>query len=261
LWSEAFLVIGLVLVLAASWSLLSGFREYSQARAEYAELREAYSQFQASPGYDGRGIPQDDLLLPESEIELGPESGFGPLPESVSRPAPEPNALVKINPDFAGWIFIEGTAVDYPIARGRDNNTYLNTTFNGERNPAGAVFMDYRCQEAFKAPICLLYGHNMKDGTMFASLNNYLDPAFLKNHSEIVITTKTGEELIYRVFEVRPSDAWDSVYSLEFIKTEEVFEHFVTLPEGASWFLILSTCLKDGGRDERLLVFSFLVEE
>jgi len=52
---------------------------------------------------------------------------------------------LEINPDYVGWLKIDGTNIDFPIVRGNDNEKYLTTTFKGEENILGAVFMDYRC--------------------------------------------------------------------------------------------------------------------
>jgi sortase B len=119
--------------------------------------------------------------------------------------------------------------------------------FNGAPNPAGAIFMDYRCDDGFNAPVCLIYGHNMRDGSMFSPLTDYLKQNFLEAHPEIIIFTANGETLIYRIAEVRRTDAWDDVYSLD----------FNDIPD-ADRLLILSTCLDNADRSSRLLVFAVL---
>jgi len=226
---------GLLLVVFAARALWTGWREDVSARNEYDELR--------------------------SNFELNIESPAENLPYILESPAEDPrrdmSSFLEINPDFVGWLSIEGTALSYPVVQGQDNELYLTTTFNGERNPAGAIFMDYRALNAFDTPITMLHGHNMRDGSMFTSLPKYLDPEFLSDHPEITIVTAEGETLIYEVFHARRMSAWDPVYTLDFNYAATV-EFFSATPAGTSRILLLSTCTSDGDRNARVLVYAAL---
>ncbi|MCL2548799.1 MAG: class B sortase, partial [Symbiobacteriaceae bacterium] len=144
---------------------------------------------------------------------------------------------------------IEGTAVDYPVVRAEDNLTYIDHSFNGKRNSSGAIFMDYRCNQGFDDPLCLIYGHNMKDGSMFHTLISYLDPEFREAHLKLTIITHEGQVLPYRISDVRWTDAFDQVFFHEISQDAE--DHL----------LILSTCSSDVDPDARLLVFAKPVED
>jgi len=226
-------LIGLLLVIFAARALWMGWREDVSARNEYADLRQSFE-------------------LTEPQIE--------PLVEEPVDTRIDMSYFSAINPDFVGWLAIGGTELSYPVVQGQDNELYLSTTFHGERNPAGAVFMDYRMRQSFDTPVVMLHGHNMRDGSMFASLPKYLDPVFLDDHLDIVIVTAEGETLVYEVFHARRTNAWDSIYTLDF-NSATTIALFETAPPETSRILVLSTCTSDGDRSARVLVYAALRNE
>jgi sortase B len=181
-----------------------------------------------------------------------------PATESQAEPRLDISQLSEINPDFVGWISIEGTSLSYPVVQGNNNVRYLNTTFGGGRNPAGAIFLDYHAAHGFDTPIAVLYGHNMRNDTMFSPLIEYLDPEFLRDHPEILIMTAAGETLSYQVFYARQAGMRDSIYTLDFNDSNIAVAFFNTAPPETSRFLVLSTC-HPYNRDSRILVYAALV--
>lgn len=105
-------------------------------------------------------------------------------------------SLTKINPDIVGWIGIEGFEIDYPVVQTKDNEFYLNHLFTLEKNKLGAIFVDYRNQSNFSDRNTIIYGHNMKDGSMFSSLTNYKRQDYYDANPNILLITK---EVKYRV--------------------------------------------------------------
>ena len=85
--------------------------------------------------------------------------------------------LAEINPDYRAWLTVFDTAIDYPVVQGEDNAYYLHRSFYGEENYAGCIFLDARNSPDFQDPFTLVYGHNMRDGSMFGSLRNLSDSA------------------------------------------------------------------------------------
>ena len=175
-------------------------------------------------------------------------------------PPGSPAALAERNPDFVGWITIEGV-IDYPVVRGSDNSYYLTVTFSGKYNSAGAILMDYRNALGFDEPVCIIYGHNMRNLSMFTPLSSYNDPEFMVKHPDIAITTPEGEARLYRVFDARRTDMWDRAYALDFSDGAEAAGEFRGAPDRASHFLILSTCTSSEDRSERMLVYASLVDQ
>ena len=81
--------------------------------------------------------------------------------------------LRAINTDTVGWILAEGRNIDYPIVQGEDNSYYLNHLFNHEENRLGSIFLDYRNNGDFSDRSIVIYGHNMKNGSMFTPIREY----------------------------------------------------------------------------------------
>lgn len=101
------------------------------------------------------------------------------------------DGLEKINPDVVAWIEIPGTKINYPIVQGKDNEEYLHKTFSGKVNHSGCIFLDIKCKKDFSSDNNILYGHHMKDGSMFAELVKFRDPSFEKKHREIILYLPT----------------------------------------------------------------------
>ena len=104
--------------------------------------------------------------------------------------------LKVLNPDTVGWIWAEGTRIDYPIVQGKDNDYYLKHMFDGELNKVGAIFMDWRNGPDFSDKNTIIYGHHMKDGSMFAALADFKDQAAYEKKSEMILFTQDGN---YRI--------------------------------------------------------------
>lgn len=109
------------------------------------------------------------------------------------------NTLEKINSQAVGWITIDGTVIDYPIAKGEDNQYYLNHSFDKEESSSGAIFVDKDCKEPFSQFLTIVYGHHMRNGTMFADIKNYGNKEYAKKHSAITVYKKE-KAITYQVF-------------------------------------------------------------
>lgn len=176
--------------------------------------------------------------------------------------------LYAENPDFRGWLKIDGMKIDYPVmSREGDNDYYLDKNFAGEKDKNGLLILDYRCDLVSGSQNFIIYGHNMRSGVMFGTLKNYKDKAFCEAHPIIQFDT-LYEEAEYKVVAAMLSEvayADEDVfryYDAIDMSTEESFEAFreniskqalymtgETLSYGDSC-LILSTCdrYKEDGR-------------
>ena len=163
----------------------------------------------------------------------------------------------QINSDYVGIIKIEGTNIGYPVARGDDNEKYLNTTFHGEDNLFGAVFMDYRCTGEY-VPHILIYGHNCYDDDgewyMFGGLLEFRDEKYLAEHPTILYM-ENDRVSEYEILTARATDINDPAYYLDFNKPNS-FAAFLKrngMPTDAEQVITLSTCI-GADNDKRMIV-------
>jgi hypothetical protein len=91
---------------------------------------------------------------------------------------------------------------------------------------------------------------------MFSPLIQYLNPDYLQQYPNIIVTTRNGRTLNYRIFAARITDAWDVAYSVSISDSTRATEIFPDVPEDASRFMLLSTCTRSGDKDERILVYA-----
>lgn len=106
---------------------------------------------------------------------------FRPQPEYADNsPAEIVNQSVLdaqgVNADIVGWLALDGTRIDYPFVQAQDNDAYLRRDINGQKAQAGTLFLDYECENNLQGFSSIIYGHNMKNGSMFADLKSYDDP-------------------------------------------------------------------------------------
>lgn len=160
-----------------------------------------------------RAQAQQDFLLPPKIAETASEPQ-APKPEEIVVPQLPPqvdfDALEAANSDAVGWLWIGGTEISYPLLQTDDNARYLNTAYDGSRSAAGSIFLDYRNAADFSDDNTILYGHNMKNRSMFGSLKQFRQQVFADEHSEIYILMRSGT-LKYKVFAAYEVSAEDPV--------------------------------------------------
>jgi len=165
----------------------------------------------SSPGLVSEQPQQ--LLLPEEETFT--------LPDHIALPTVDFDALGEINPDIVGWILLEGTQINYPVVQGRDNAHYLNHLFDGRRNATGAIFVDSYNQPGFTDRNTIIYGHHMRDGSMFAVLERYRGQYFFNAHPWIFLLTPERNYVIQLVAGYT-SNVQSSAWRLDFADDVEV---------------------------------------
>ncbi|MEE0776941.1 MAG: class B sortase, partial [Bacillota bacterium] len=101
-------------------------------------------------------------------------------------------ALQAINSDVTAWLYQAGTGINYPVVQGRDNDYYLNHLLNGDKNKYGTPFIDYRTIDVFHTSMTIIYGHNMKNGAIFASLTEYKSQSYYDAHPTMTLLTPNG---------------------------------------------------------------------
>lgn len=113
------------------------------------------------------------------------------------------NDLKKINSDIVGWIQVGGTNINYPFVQTTDNDYYLTHSFNKSKNQAGWVFLDYRNSKDEYDKNTIIYGHDLKSGTVFGSLKNIIKDNWLNNKENHIVKLSTPyENTLWQVFSV-----------------------------------------------------------
>ncbi len=111
--------------------------------------------------------------------------------------------LKQKNSDAIAWIKVNGTYIDFPVVKGTDNSYYLTHNFDKEKNKAGWIFADYRNKFDGTDKNIIIYGHNMKNGSMFASLKDVIKEEWYNNENNKYIALITeNENCKYQVFSV-----------------------------------------------------------
>lgn len=179
--------------------------------------------------------------------------------------------LKEKNAETGGWITIDGTAIDYPVVQAGDNSYYLNHDFNNNQSIQGSIFMDYRNQMDIEDQHTILYGHNMKNGTMFHDLNKYKEESFLNEHTYV---TYYGQRGYYKweIFSTYNTDPTSDYLQTEFDSGEQYVSFINQLVSQSDFayngepfseedqILTLSTC-SEGVKNGRRVVHARLIEE
>ena len=146
--------------------------------------------------------------------------------------------VLKQNADCIGWIFIDGTNINYPVMHTPDNpQKYLRLSFDKKYSQSGVPFLDGRC--SLQDGNLIIYGHNMKNGTMFSDLKKYLDTAFREAHKTVEFQTADGVFL----FEVT-----------DVIRTNISDERYNQINSTDGRTIALSTCYGSAKSDRLLII-------
>ena len=171
--------------------------------------------------------------------------------------------LYEQNPDFIGWICVPGTNIDYPVVHTPyDPQKYLRMNFEGEYAMSGVPFLE-GTRELSDGHI-IIYGHNMKNKTMFSDLTKYTEKSYFDEHGTFEFETLDGlkEYKIFAVAMLKSNDAWyyfnysenEKLFleATEYIKEKSLYKTGVETPFGKQ-ILTLSTCYGDSD-DDRIIV-------
>ena len=183
--------------------------------------------------------------------------------------------LQKLNADIYAWIEIPGTAINYPVVQSpNDDGYYLNHTIEEQEGYPGAIYTERQNAKDFSDYNTVIYGHNMKDGSMFMGLHAYEDPQYLKEYNEVIIYTP-NHQYTYRIFaaviynnshilnsydfenEEQRQLYLDSIYASRTMQSS--IDDSVEV-DTQSKLLTLSTCI-GGQPNQRFLVEAVLTDE
>lgn len=223
---------GIVVIICIITLCISGIKLY-QIFIEYKTASDEYSDLA--------------LLIPTAEAEIeemqteSEEAGTDEIQETeeltteeVIVPAPVfmegvdwqslYNTMYDINNDYEAWIYISGTKINYPIVQGTDNDFYLKHTFYKEPVFSASLFIDYRIESGAEGKNVIVYGHNMRDGSMFAALKKFRQKEFRQRHPSFSVYTSTGA-YEYQVFASYTTSPDSDTYTVGFANDEEFMNY------------------------------------
>lgn len=236
-WKSAVIFLAALAVLvSAVWKLCSAFLEYQKGRQEYGELEE-------SAVFAGK--EKEDFTVDFDKLRA-------------------------VNPDIIGWIYFENMEISYPIVQGKDNEYYLNHTFYGEENKCGCIFMEVENAADFGDDNSFLYGHNMKDKSMFARLNEFQKKETYEKNPAFYIFTPKGV-FQYKIYSCYSTELGGDSFLCRFKNQKEYGKWQKTVADKSLYdtgiapnqnqkTVTLMTCTSAGAR-ERFLVHGVLTQE
>lgn len=216
------LAAGLFAVFAVSgyrvWEILG---ERKAAETAYEDL-DSFLQFSDKDAVD-RNAKTDAGAEKSGQSEHSGSSGVSAasreeMDSEIAFPQVDFAGLRSVNEQVVGWIYDDASVINYPIVQATDNDYYLHRLFNGESNPSGAIFLDCRNQSDFSDSHCIIYGHHMKDGSMFAALSNYKSQEYYEEHPRMLLLTPNGNytiEIFAGYVASVEDDAWVTGFASE----------------------------------------------
>ena len=157
------------------------------------------------------------------------------------------DALKQENNDIIGWIYCPDTPINYPVVKGKDNNQYLRADLKGKYLVSGTIFADYRNNEVGEDKNYIVYGHNMKNSTMFGTLVKYKDQTYYDSHPILYFLTPDANyiiELCAGAVVKRDSDIYHTApadNTIADIMIKSTFNSTVEIGKGEN-IITLSTC-------------------
>lgn len=226
-------VIRLIVMLAAlavflysGYTLYGFYKEYKKSSDEYDNLENSYAVDQEQESENIDNLEDDDALQSISGqkvrkvLEDGEEKTLPVLKNPIDF-----TQLLSVNSDIVGWLRIRALDISYPVVQGKDNDYYLHRTFEKTDNFAGCLFVNSYNMGDFTDQNTIIYGHNMKNGSMFGKLKNFNDPEVFKKSRYFWIFTP---DFIYqyRIFSASVVDKTGLTYQISF--TDDEFDQFIS---------------------------------
>lgn len=250
----------LILVLACALFLFSGYQIVS-----YFRENQTGDQLQQEL------IDQAVATQPPQTSPTAPPDSTVPITEPVERPpiSVDFSVLQAQNPDIVGWIYCEGTVINYPVLQGADNQQYLRRLYDGTKSTLGSIFLDFRNLADFSDLNSLVYGHNIRSGQMFACLASYREQSYYEEHPVMwLLTPDAAYRIDLLAGLVVPSDSEvyeiysypeDLLEGLEYVVSKSTFDAGQIDLEAVERIVTLSTCSYDYN-DARYVVIGSLNE-
>lgn len=195
-------------ILTAGFMLLKTASDYKKAGDEYANISQyvqtanveaTTSEVNKIPGDGITNVidNSDNAEVAEEEIkELKRNYNRADFPDLVV----DFEGLSTINSSVVAWLYVEGAQINHPVVQCGDNEFYLHHTFEGQKNNSGCVFMDYEVDPELTSWNTFFYGHNMKNGTMFGHLKNFINNSTVYDKDPYIYVFRPEGIYRYEIF-------------------------------------------------------------
>ena len=276
---KLFTILLFTILLVVAGVLVRNWYVQNTAEKQYEDLAAQVNRLQESMRDNAISVPsqtEDETQIAEMEqgTESTEDSELSQLGISIPQKTLDWDALHAVNPDIYAWIYIPGTDIDYPILQNAvDDSYYLNYNMNGSKGYPGCIYTEKINSKEFTDFDTVVYGHNMRDDSMFATLHYFEDSAFFANCPYIYVYT--GDKvLVYEIWSAYESDNFHILYSNDFttqsgrqIYLDKIYNKADSAnmrndiqATDQSHILTLSTCIK-GKSQNRFLVQAVLLNE
>lgn len=237
------LIIAVLVFIYAAWQLISIFLEYKKGEDEYQELEQ----------YVAEEAPEPESIGITAGIEAEIDTGREEITQTLSRASFD--ELKAINSDIVAWLEFETVDINYPVVHTTDNEYYLTHTVKNTRNNSGAIFVETTNSPDFQDENTFVYGHSMKNGSMFGQLKKYKDESFYQEHQFFWIYTPQGDYM-YQIFSCHEAEADSETYTNGFGSVDNYGEYLQKMKDLSLYetnvavttedkIVTLSTCTKD----------------
>ncbi len=236
-------ITGGILIAGAVCYLLVTFWQYRADRKDFAALEEEVFSGSVTEEISDMSEPtQGGVVLTQEDKKI--LQGIASLHEE--------------NPDVIGWIRFDNSEISYPLMQGKDNDYYLKRNYRGEKNNAGSIFLEASNSPDLEDSHSIIYGHNMKDLSMFGSLKEYKYKDYYKDHPYFTIYT-LDQVYRYQIFAYYDISMYGDVYNNQF-GPDDFFQSFIDTMVSRSYYdtgvrpqktdkiITLSTCSTEGNR-------------
>lgn len=254
-------IIGIICIGVAGYGLWGIYQDYKVGDDVYQEAESEFVQIHIPVDSEEEFTTENSEVT--SEVPQGPT---GPWYELASV---DVTGLKNRYPDVVGWILFENGMISYPVVHSDSNDTYLYTTYNGVESIGGSIFVEAVHSGDFTDTHTLVYGHNMKNGSMFGKLHYYRrsNDYYNNRQSNQYFLIFTEEEILrYHIFAYQEVTVDSFVFKEYFTSGKELGDRLlqnsrikpeITIPEDGR-IISLSTCT--AGEENRFVVSGVLVE-
>ena len=241
---------------------------------DYREGEQTYNEVEQLAGIDiEESQPQPEEEEPGADEQTqDAEEKQNPLPKvSIENLKQlDIDALQKVNKEVMGWIIIPGAGISYPLMDGDDNSYYLNRTWDRQWNTMGSIFLEAECSNKLTDFNTIIYGHNMRNTTMFSNLKKYVKKSYWEDAPYVYIAA--GKNVYrYDIFAAYEVEVDGHVFWLR-VEDDDLKQKFIDrslemseintgiVPTISDKILTLSTCTGNG-HEKRMVVQAVLAEK